>query len=557
MKSLYLVDISSFIFRAYYAIRPLSTKEGTPVNAVFGVVNMINRLIEEKKPDHLIVCKDRPDKGFRHEIFPEYKANRGAPPEDLVPQFALIQEFIDSYPIHSFDKKSYEADDIIATLVRKFETQKDLEIFIVSSDKDLMQLVSDKVFLYDTMKNKIMGIDAVNEKFGVTPDKVIDVQALCGDSTDNIPGIPGIGPKTATKLVNDYGSVEAVLDHADELKGKMKDKVKEGRDMALLSKKLVALATDVPLDLDWNDLSLPEKDQAALNEFYSKLDFQKFIVDVNAPKKTQSESKADFVLINSEDALKKLAQAIKKSKTLLCFDTETDHINSTKANLVGMSFCFEDNKAYYLPIAHKDGTNLKIDVIKEYLGPIFSDASIKKAAQNAKYDLNVLRRAGFEIAGLSEDTMIAAYLADPTGQHGLDFLSDKFLGHKPIAFKDLVGKGQTFADVPLDKATEYAAEDAWLVSRLIAPVLEGLQEGDLKTVYQDLELPLVDVLSRMELNGIQIDLKFLEGLDTEFSERIKKIDKKIYDLAGEEFNLNSPKQLSEILFEKLGLPVCH
>lgn len=556
-KSLYLIDISSFIFRAYYAIRALSTKDGTPVNAVFGVISMLNKLIKDRKPDHMIVCNDRPDKGIRHEIYPEYKANRDEPPDDLVPQFDLVKEFIQAFPIKAVDKKGYEADDIIATLTRKYQKQNDIEIYIVSGDKDLMQLVTDNVFLYDTMKNKIYKPKDVEEKWGVPPEKVLEMQSLCGDATDNIPGITGVGPKTAAKLLKEYGSLDDVLKNASSIKGKLGEKVQNGKEDALLSKKLVTLYSDIDLDLDWDRLELHVPDIPKLNRFYKKLDFKRFIVEDGAEKeKGSSPSKVKYVLVNTIIQLVKMTSEIQKKKIeLLSFDTETDSIDSLQANLVGMSLCFEKNKAYYLPLGHHSGQNLSLKHVKEHLGPILSDQKIAKVAQNAKFDINVLSQYDIEISPLTDDTMIASYLSNPSEQHGLDFLADKHLGHQNIKFSDVVPKGKTFADVDMEDASHYAAEDAWATFSILKPLQEELKEAELTKIYTELEIPLMTVLARMEQNGVLIDEKFLNELDSEFTDRLNKLEGKIYKLAGEEFNINSPKQLGVILFEKLDLPV--
>ncbi|OVE81573.1 DNA polymerase I [bacterium K02(2017)] len=556
-KSLYLIDISSFIFRAYYAIKPLSTKDGTPVNAVYGVVNMINRLIDKCQPDHVVVCNDRPDKGFRHKIFPEYKANRGAPPDDLIPQFDIIREFIKKYPILAIDQKGYEADDIIASLVQKYKKQKDMQIYIVSSDKDLMQLIDDNVFMYDTMKEQIYKEGDVVTKFGVGPNKVIDIQSLCGDAVDNIPGIAGVGPKTATKLITQYGDLESVLDHADELKGKLADKVKNGRESALLSRKLVTLVDDIKLDIKWDDLELSQPNFTNLNKFYKKLEFKKFIKGESeeSTKSKKDKPKIKYHLIDTTAELKSLTQKITKNKIKhFAFDTETNSLNSIGCQMVGLSLCFDDKSAYYIPFGHHEGNNLKLEDIKKYLGPIFKDKKITKIAQNAKFDLNVLSNYDIELSPLIGDTMIASYLIDPTGKHNLDFLADRYMDYQTIKFSDVVSKGKTFADVPLEQAKEYAGEDAWVVFQLQKFLDKEVDEVQLKNVYHDVELKLVPILAAIEQAGILIDQKLLNKLQQEFEKRLEVLKKEIYKIANEEFNINSPKQLAVILFEKLKLP---
>ena len=560
MKSLYIIDIFSFIFRAYYAIRPLSAPDGTPVNAVYGVITMLHKLIQEKKPDHLVICLDSKEGSFRNEIFPEYKANRSEPPEDLVPQIELIKEFIQIYPLTALSKNAFEADDLIATLVKKFKDKKDMQIFIVSSDKDLMQLVSDKdhVVMYDTMKEKIISEKEVVEKFGVGPERVIDIQSLCGDPTDNIPGIPGVGPKTASRLIQDYGSLEAVFDHAEELKGKLKERISQGKADAELSKRLVSLRDDIPLEITWQDLILSEINQDRLNTFYKKLNFKTLISEEASEKKHQpmAETKLSFqaITVSSEEKLKTVLQNYKKTSAPLCFDTETDALDSHQANLVGISFCFEGTQAYYLPVRHKSGKNLDLKHIQNHLGPLLKDKTIPKIAQNAKFDLNVLSRHGFEIQGLKGDTLIASYLINPEGSHNLDTLAQKYLQHETIKFKDLVGKNQNFSDIPIEEAVKYAAEDAWVVFSLYETLFKELKVQGLLKIYEEIEIPLVPLLSKAETYGILVDQKLLQDLKIDFEKRLKALEKKIYKLAGEEFNINSPKQLAEILFGKLKLP---
>ncbi|MBF0104249.1 MAG: DNA polymerase I [Deltaproteobacteria bacterium] len=621
MKTLYLIDISSFIFRAYYAVRPLSTKEGIPVNAVFGVVSMINRLIENNRPDYIVVCKDRPDKGFRHAIFPQYKANRSLPPEDLVPQFELIHEFIQTYPILAIDRQGYEADDVIASLVHQCKADSDLKIFIVSSDKDLMQLVDDRVFLYDSMKDSVIKREAVIAKFGVPPERVVDVQSLSGDPVDNIPGVAGVGVKTAAKLINEFGDLENVLNNADHIKGKIGEKIRGGRANALLSKKLVTLASDIDLHVDWEGFKIKPRDVASLNQFYKRLEFNKFIIhnphkaeciaikhegfhvwryapdttrgalrsDMNdfmsgamrqtparpprgsplgVEKTFQGSSEGPAVeitgraarferqLIDTEDHLRALVHVIRQQRPeFIAFDTETDSLQSVGAGLVGVSLCCDPQRAYYIPVGHKQGHNIPLQKVKDILGPLLSDPDFPKAAQNAKFDLNVLAGCGISVFPVVDDTLIASYLIDASGQHNLDYLAAKYLDYRTIKFSDLVLKGMTFADVEIEKAMDYAAEDAWVVHQLVNPLRDELQKFSLTNIYDTLEIPLIPVLAQIEQNGVFIDVPFLNQLHLEFESRLKGLEDQIYHLAGEVFNIQSPKQLAVILFERLKLPV--
>lgn len=559
-KTLYIVDIFSFIFRAYYAIRPLSAPDGTPVNAVYGVITMLKRLIDSKKPDHLVVCMEsKTKKTFRAEIYPEYKANRGAPPEDLRPQIPLIEEFVKTYPMPALSVGGFEADDLIATLVKRYCHKKDIDVYIVSPDKDLMQLVCDNVFLYDTMKEEIMGHDAVIEKFGVPPEKVVEVQSLCGDPTDNIPGIPGVGLKTASKLIQEFGSLGGVLQNADKIKGKLGEKIAAGKEAALLSQKLVSLDHDVPLDITWEDLAVNGANSAALNAFFSRLGFKSLVmaeIQSDTLPLAAKKDPAEFVTIADLTHLKNVIADFREHPgAVFVFDTETDSLDSVRANLVGMSFCFESKKAYYVPIAHKTGDNLNLDDVREILGPILADPKVPKAAQNAKYDMNVLTRHGFVIQGLADDTLIASYLISPEGSHSLDTLAMKYLHHNMIAFGDVVKRGQTFADVLVPDATRYSAEDAWVTYEILDDLKKELDAAAGTSVYRDIEMPLITILSEMERHGLLVDVGLLSALDEQFSARLFELEKGIYESVGFEFNINSTKQLGDILFNKLNLPV--
>jgi DNA polymerase-1 len=571
-KSLYLVDIFSFIFRAYYAIRPLSAPDGTPVNAVYGVITMMNKLIETKKPDHLVVCMESKEKKtFREDLFPEYKANRGPAPEDLGPQIALVDEFVRTYPMQTLSIPGYEADDIIATLATKFSKGHDLDVIIVTSDKDLMQLVDDDVCLYDTMKDKVLREKEVIEKFGVPPNKVVDVQSLCGDPTDNIPGILGVGPKTASKLIQEYGSLDNVMERAQAIKGKVGEKIAAGREDLILSRKLVTLDRHVPLNVRYDDLILKTPDTERLQTFFHRLGFktlgrnmdrtQASPAVISSPPSEEASLApktriAAFKTVATADELRRIVGEFKKAGVgPFAFDTETDSTDALRANLVGVSFCFDADTAYYVPVAHKAGMNLDLADVKTLLGLILADATVPKIAQNAKYDVNVLVRHGFEIAGLADDTLIQSYLVDPEGSHSLDTLAERYLGHRMIAYADVVKKGQTFADVDIQTATEYSAEDAWAAFRLRSILAEKLAERGGEKIYREVELPLVSVLARMERDGILADRKLLESLGAEFRRRISQLENDCHKAAGAEFNVNSTKQLGEILFEKLGLPV--
>jgi DNA polymerase-1 len=580
-KTLYLVDISSFIFRAFYAVRPLSAPDGTPVNAVYGVVTMLHKLIQKRKPDHLVVCCDSKERNLRLDIYPEYKANRQALPEDLIPQFDLIYDYIRRYPMKTLATPGYEADDEIATLVRRYKDEPDMHVVIVTQDKDLMQLIdsSKNVIVYDAANDREIREPDVLEKFGVTPDKVVAVQSLCGDASDNVPGVEGVGPKTAAKLIQEYGSLENVFAHVDEIKGKIGEKLKRDRELALVSQRLVSLNNDVPIHADWNALGLHEPDINALREFYQRLGFKSLLKDLAASpaqaasaqtsldfpaaataKPAESKPEASpagrFVLLNDEHELKKTVDSLlSKKPAYVSFDTETDSLNPHSAHLVGVSFGCDAQTAYYVPIAHTAGNNIPADVAQKELSRLLANPDLPKLAQNAKYDLIVLERHGYTVGPLSDDTMIASYLIDADTPHNLDYLSEKYLHYKTLTFTDVVPKGRTFADVDPEMAARYSAEDAWTAFCLRQALAPELKERGLGSIYSDIEIPLIPVLARMEQSGVLIDADLLTDLKKEFRGKLDLLEESIYTLAGERFNINSPKQLGEILFTKLKLPV--
>ena len=556
-KTLYIVDTFSFIFRAFYAVRPLNAPDGTPVNAVYGVVSMFQKLLKDHNPDYLISCWESKDKNFRYDIFPEYKANRSEAPEELIPQIPLIKEYIESIPVKTLSVNGFEAEDVIATLVSRYSLDNKLNIVIVSSDKDLYQLISDKnkVSMLDTMKNKIIREKEVNEKFGVGPESVIDIQSLCGDSVDNIPGISGVGPKIAAKLITEFKTLDAVLENAEMLKGKLKERLINGKEDALLSKKLVTLSKDVPLKFGLKDITVKDIDQDKLNEFYEKLGFRSLIKNSNSIK-NQAKHNYQKELITNENDLKTYIQKFRDSeKQTIAFDTETTSTNALNCEILGMSFCYENNKAVYIPIAHDNVQNLDLNLVLEIIRPLFIDKNTFVIGQNLKYDLNVLSQYGFDAENITYDTMIASYLIDPKGPHNLDHLAQKYLNYTTTKYSDIVGKGQTLKDIEIEKATDYACEDAWVVLMIHQELLNELENQNTTSVFKDVEMPLVSVLAKMEQNGILIDQKKLQVLQTEFENKIQALEKSIYALAGEEFNIKSPKQLGVILFEKLNLPV--
>lgn len=553
-RRLFLLDASSYLFRAYFAIGHLSNAKGIPTNATYGFVQMLMRLIKEEQPTHFVAVWDRPEPTFRKQEYQEYKAQREEIPADLPEQIDWIKKILQAMHIPILEKAGFEADDIIGTIAKDLE-KKDYEIIIVTGDKDLMQLVNDRIILLDTMKNKWTRRDGVLERFGVTPEQVVDVLGLAGDSSDNIPGVPGIGGKTAAALIQQYGSIENLYLKLDELKGKRRESLEQNKDAAFLSKKLATIHCEVPIEYSIEDFDLVEPDQAALNMIFEELEFNR-LVDYSKTEPAQASviNRAKYELVNSSAQLLKWKNLLEKSDAF-AFDTETTSLNVREASLVGLSFCVSEGQACYIPVGHAEGVQLPIQEVLEALKPALESESIPKIAQNFKYDYQILKRVGVEVENLYFDPMIASYLLDPAGSHGLDYLAQTYLHHKMIAFEEVTEKGKSFADVPLDKALAYSAEDAEATYLLAQKLEKNIQDETLDKVFQDIELPLESILARMELRGIKVDRAYLKDLQSDFTSRLQISEKKIFEIAKREFNVNSPKQLGQILFEELKLPV--
>lgn len=555
-KRLYLIDGSSYIYRAYFAIRHLSNSKGFATNAVLGFINMLLKVVREHAPDHLAVVFDAKGPTFRKELYPEYKANRTAMPEDLVPQIPYIKEVVRAFNMPAIEKAGYEADDIIATLAKKFAAEG-LEITVVTGDKDLMQIVSDRIRLLDTMKDKVSGPAEVAERFGGTPDKVIEVQALAGDSSDNIPGVPGIGEKTAVKLIREFGTVENLLERSAEVKGKMGEKLREFAEQARLSKQLVTLVDDLPLELDYASFALSEPNREALTALFKELEFHKLIQEFS------TETCADgsgYRGVLDADGLDELTAELRRAGRF-AFDTETTSLDAVRADLVGLSFSIKEKEAWYIPVGHRYlGAPEQLDSkhVLEALRPLLEDPALFKIGQNLKYDLLVLRRAGIEVKGPFFDTMIASYLAQPAAKsHGMDALASDLLGHKTVSYAEVAGSGKKqigFAEVEVERAIHYAAEDADITLRLAAVLEPKLKEMEQRRLFDEVEMPLVEVLTDMEWAGIRIDSDFLGALSKEMEGKLSALEREIHELAGGPFNIASPKQLGEVLFERLKLP---
>ena len=589
-RHLYLVDGSGYIFRAYHALPPLSRSDGTPTGALSGFCNMLNKLVEDAEADAevdlLCIVFDAARKTFRSDIYPEYKANRPPPPEDLVPQFPLIKDASRAFNLATIEMPGFEADDIIATYAR-IAREAGVKVTIVSSDKDLMQLVTDGVEMLDPMKTRRIGPDEVVERFGVGPDKVVEVQALAGDSTDNVPGVPGIGVKTAAQLIIEYGDLETLLERAEEIKQpKRRQNLVEYAELARISRQLVELKDDVPVTMTIEELELKPAEPEVLLPFLEQMELTrllarlrtKFGADEPTPKAGPGPEAGarDYELVQTIEALEAwIARAW--SAGFLAFDTETTSLDAMAADLVGVSMSVRPGEACYVPVGHVgaagqgaldlgdgDGAGngeappqIPIKEVLERLKPLLEAPSVLKIGQNIKYDALLLSRYGIQITPV-DDTMLLSYVSEGgLHGHGLDELSQLHLGVKPISFKEVAGSGKSavsFAEVPLEAASEYAAEDADLTLQLYKTLKPRIVKDHMVTVYETLERPLIPVLIDMERNGIRVDASVLSRLSGDFAQRMGAFEDEIYQLAGENFNIGSPKQLGEILFDKMSLP---
>lgn len=608
MKKLYLIDGSGFIFRAYHSLPPLTNPAGTPVGAVYGFINMILKLLEGAKADHIAVIFDAGRKTFRNDIYPEYKAHRPPPPEDLIPQFPLVREATQALNLPAIELPGFEADDLIATYATAARAEG-MEVVIVSSDKDLMQLIGDGVSMYDGMKNKVIGPEQVVEKFGVGPEKVRDVLSLMGDSSDNIPGVPGIGPKTAAELIGAFGTLEGVLSNVASIKqNKRRETLEQNIDKARMSYELVGLKNDVPLPAPIASFACCEPESEKLMPFLANMGFKsliaKFQSKFNMPPASAFSTNAatsvasapasvapaaapastSYELAQEEAALARWITDA-HAKGVVAFDTETTSLNAMQAELVGFSLCSTAGKACYVPVGHKAlGSTetakasevvdlfsapaapkinpllpgqLPLERALALLKPLLEDASVLKVGQNIKYDMLVLKKYGISVAPL-EDTMLLSYiLAAGSHNHNMDELAERYLGHKTISYDEVTGTGKariSFAEVALDKALAYAAEDADVTFRLWQTLKPQVADAKMLTLYETIERPLVNVVVAMEERGIKVNQSVLGELSRDFATRMEKLEKEVHALAGHPFNIASPKQLGEVLFDEMNIP---
>ena len=568
-KELYLIDGSALAYRSYFAFikKPLINSHGENTSALFGFANALRALIKNQSPKYLMVAFDTGAKTFRHRIYTDYKATREKMPDDMQPQIPKILDLLNYSGIKVIQQDGVEADDVLGTIANKARSEG-FKTYIVTADKDFMQLVDENILIYDlksiSSDPKIIGEKEVYEKFGVRPNQVIDILGLMGDSSDNIPGVPQVGPKTATKLIREFGSIENIYKNIENVKpDKIREKLTENKDKAFLSQKLATIKTDIPFDFSIEFLSYKGPDNQKLAAFYHQQDFGKFLKDFDIPGKDET---SNYQCLDNWDKFVDFLKILKQ-QPLFAIDTETDNIDALSANLVGISFSFKEKEAFYIP-AKTTGEDIQGDLFEEpqnsffekilqQLKPILENESIKKCGHNIKYDTKVFHNYGISLRGIDFDTMIASYLLRPTTRHhNLDATSIFYLNYRKIPTSDLIGKGKneiTMDKVPIEKITDYACEDADISFRLTKLLRKFLQNAGLTDLFEKMEMPLSTVITDMEETGIKIDTNLLKKMSAEIEEKINQLEKKIFKSANETFNINSPQQLGAILFDKMKL----
>lgn len=564
-----LVDGSSYLYRAFHAMPSLTNSKGQNTGAIYGVINMLRRLLKDFQPEHMAVVFDAKGKTFRDDLYDQYKANRPPMPDELREQIEPLYKLVKAMGLPLLIVKGVEADDVIGTLAQQ-ATESGVDCIISTGDKDMAQLVNKHVTLMNTMDNTTLDPQGVVEKFGIPPELIIDYLTLMGDSVDNIPGVPKVGPKTAVKWLTQYGSLDDVMANAEDIKGKVGENLRESLEQLPLSRELATIKCDVELEDTPQSLTVNPADIQQLKTLYSELEFKTWLSEVLSTDKAgvaeegsiTSNTNTDYVIIQDEKTFNSWLKKLNKAK-LFAFDTETTSLDYMQAEIVGVSFAVKAGEAAYVPLIHEDlegGNQLDRDFVLDQLRPLIEDEKQKKVGQNLKYDMSVLANHGITLRGIAYDTMLESYVLDSTAtRHDMDSLALKYLGHKTIHYEDVAGKGAkqvTFDQVPIATAGPYAAEDADITLQLhqtLWPKLE--KEKRLASLFNDIEMPLLSVLSRMERNGVLVDAKMLAKQSTELAKRMDDIEKESYKVAGEEFNLGSPKQIQTILFDKLGLPV--
>ena len=552
-----MIDGSSYIYRAFFAIARLSNSKGFPTNAIYGFTNMLLKILRERGAEYAAIAFDAPGPTFRHEVFGEYKANRPSMPEDLRVQIPHIKEVVSALRLPVLEKEGYEADDLIAAMAKKLE-RAGAETIIVSGDKDLLQLITPQIAMYDPMKEKTYQIPEVKERFGVTPEKVVEVMGLMGDTTDNIPGVPGIGPKTAAQLIEEFGSIEDLLKNVYKVKSaKVRALLERHAEQARLSRELATLDLNAPVDWGLQELRMGEPDRKALQAIFKEMEFSKLLKDFSLKPDHRED---DYRLVTTREEFGDLVRNLEKAG-VFALDLESTSIEPMRAEIVGLSFSFQPHQAYYLPVGHDypgaPGQLSREEVLRA-LRPLLEDPGVKKYGQNIKYDYILLANSGVHLRGIAGDTMIASYLLNPSRhRHSLEELAREHLDRQIITYSDVAGSGAKqipFSQVEVEKACRYSCEDADLTLLLANLLMPKVEADGFAELFHEVEIPLIEVLAAMEMNGVRLDVPLLGVMSREFEKEMERISQEIFDLAGESFNINSPQQLGKVLFEKLKLP---
>ncbi|GAB6041770.1 DNA polymerase I [Endothiovibrio diazotrophicus] len=565
---LILVDGSSYLYRAFHVMKDLTNSAGMPTGAVYGVVNMLKKLLRDEQPRHMAVVFDAKGPTFRDELYAEYKAHRPPMPDELRAQIEPLHAIVRALGLPLLCVEGVEADDVIGTLARRADAAG-IACLISTGDKDLAQLVSERVTLINTMTDTLLDRQGVVDKFGVPPERIIDLLALVGDASDNVPGVPKVGPKTAVKWLAEYGSVDGIVEHAEEIKGKVGENLRASLEQLALSRRLVTIHTEVALEQGPHELAITAPDTEALRDWFTRLEFRSWLAQLGEAGETAPAPEDDVpataepryeTILNAADLdrwIEKMARA-----ELIAVDSETDSLDYMRANLVGLSFAVEPGEAAYLPLGHDYAgapAQLPLRETLDRLRPILESAERPKVGQNLKYDLSVLLHHGIELRGIAYDTMLESYVADSTGRHDMDTLAEKYLQHKTITYEEVAGKGvkqQTFNRIELERATPYAAEDAEVTLRLHHAIWPRVAaEPRLRALFEEIERPLLEVIARIERNGVRVDAGMLAEQSMEIATRLQSLEAEAHQVAGKAFNLSSPKQLQQILFEEMGLPV--
>ena len=571
MKKLLLIDGSSYLYRAFHAMPDFRSLNNEPTGVIYGVLNMLRHIHKKYPSDYSVCIFDAKGKTFRNDIYANYKANRPKMPDDLAIQIEPLKEAIEALGFPILIRSGVEADDVIGTLAQK-ANQDSIEVVISTGDKDLAQLVNMQTKLINTMTNEVLDIEGVKKKFGVPPELIVDYLTIIGDKVDNVPGVDKVGPKTALKWLEKYKTLESIIEHADEITGAVGENLRKSKDWLSTGKDLITIRDDLDIPVIWDELSRKTKNKEVLISLYKRFNFSNWLKDLdqtnrepasisqstNVKKITNFVGTKDYILINTESTLKDLTKLLNEAK-ICSLDTETNSLDSMTAKLVGISISIKAGAGFYIPINHQDRNHdqLSINLINEYLKPILEDPSILKIGQNIKYDAHIFLNYGIELHGINEDTMLMSYVLESNESHGMDKLSLKYLNHECISYESLVGKGVkqiTFDQVSIDDAVQYAAEDADVTLQLYSHFKTLLEEEkSLLSIYRDIEIPAMQSLVKIERNGVLIDRKILQNQSHVIGEKLIQLEKKAYELAGQPFNLSSPKQLQEILFEKLGI----